>query len=158
MRVDTLATVDARVLDALLDVLGARRTLESLRANTLDMSVWGQCASASVATRRRRAEILFVAIFSRITGGAQARVLAQGLQLAGTAIVARRRIARVLYRNFTQTLGEPDRTTTRKRRSAIAGRHLASAPVLTPRARPDVARIWIFTKFTGISRRTIAVG
>lgn len=64
MCVDALATVDARVLDALLDVLGARRTLEPLRADTLDMPVWGQCASASVATRRRRAEILLVAIFS----------------------------------------------------------------------------------------------
>lgn len=64
MCVDALATVDARALDALLDVLGARQTLEPLRADALDVPVWGQCASASVATRRRRAEILLVAIFS----------------------------------------------------------------------------------------------
>lgn len=64
MRVDTRATVDTRVLDALLDILGARQTLEPLRAHTLDVSVDGQRASASVATRRRRAEVLLVAVFS----------------------------------------------------------------------------------------------
>lgn len=52
MRVDALATVDARVLDALLDILGARQTLEPLWADALDVPVWGQCASASVAAWR----------------------------------------------------------------------------------------------------------
>lgn len=97
-------------------------------------------------------------MFSRISGGAEARVLVQALQLAGAPVVTRRRIARVLNRNFAQTLGESDRTPTRKRRNTFAEGHLASSPVLTPRTRTDVTRIRKFTEFTGMPRRTVAVG
>lgn len=38
MGVDALATVHAGILDALLDVLGAGRAFESLRADTLDVT------------------------------------------------------------------------------------------------------------------------
>lgn len=158
VRVDTRATVDARVLDALLDILGARQTLEPLRAHTLDVSVDGQRASASVSTRRRRAEVLLVAVFSRIPGGAVTRVLAKASQLAGTTVVARRRITRVLDRNFAEALGEPDRTPTGKRRNAVRKGHLADPTVLTPGTGTDVTRIRKFTEITGMPRRTVAVG
>lgn len=157
VRIDALATIQAGILDALLDILGAGRTLESLRTDTLEVAA-RDGASATVAARRRRAQILLVAVFARVADRAQAAVVVQGLQLAGSTVVARRRIARVFHRNFAQTRGKPDRAPTHERRNAIPGRYLAGATVLAPRTRPVVARISGLTKFTGISRRTVAVG
>lgn len=63
VRVDALATVQAGILDALLDVLGAGRTLESLRADALEVAA-RDGASAAVAARRRGAQVLLVAVFA----------------------------------------------------------------------------------------------
>lgn len=82
------------------------------------------------------------------------RVLAKASQLAGTTVVARRRITRVLDRNFAQALGEPDRTPTGKRRNAVRKGHLADTTVLTPGTGSDVTRIRKFTEITGVPRRT----
>lgn len=63
MRVDAFAPVGARTLDTLLDVLGAGRALKPLRTGALPrIPVGRQVAGAPVATRRRSAQILLVAV------------------------------------------------------------------------------------------------
>lgn len=49
VRIDALATVQAGILDALLDVLGAGCTLESLRADTLEVAARDGASSAIAA-------------------------------------------------------------------------------------------------------------
>lgn len=51
VRVDALATVGARALQALFDVLGAGCAFEAFRADTFDVSAQGQRARAPVAAR-----------------------------------------------------------------------------------------------------------
>lgn len=65
MSVNALATIQTGILDALLDVFGTGRTLESLRTDALEVAA-RDGASAPVAAWGRGAQVLLVAVFARI--------------------------------------------------------------------------------------------
>lgn len=64
MRVHASAAVSARIREALLDVVAARRPAEALRAAALVLAHRQRGAVAAVVARRRGADVLLLAVFA----------------------------------------------------------------------------------------------
>jgi hypothetical protein len=62
--VDARPTMPAWIGRTFLDVLGARGALEALRTGTLEAAVGVGRAGAAISTGRRRAQILFITVWS----------------------------------------------------------------------------------------------
>lgn len=88
--IDALPTVPARLLQALLNVFGAGQSLEARRAIALEFTTGQRDARPSMPARRGRAQVLLLTVFPRISLGARALILVQGLQQAIATVVARR--------------------------------------------------------------------
>lgn len=140
---------------ALVHVDGALRARVAGRARALERV--GERGAVPVLARVGRAVVDELAARPPKAAGAGARVAVEGAQVAGAAVEAGRRVARVRHGDLAQRGREAEGAGAREARLRVRhDLHRARTAVLAARPRAGVARVLVLAVFADELRRTAA--